>query len=55
MTGFISRETQPRPQGFSLKKLREKPWGRGCVKPGDAVAKCRLFSQGTEEAGNIHS
>ena len=21
---------QPRPEGFSLKKLREKPWGRGC-------------------------
>ena len=24
--------SQPRPQGFSLKKwVREKPWGRGCV------------------------
>ena len=21
---------QPRPQGFSLNFLREKPWGRGC-------------------------
>ena len=24
------RTFQPRPQGFSLKKAREKPWGRGC-------------------------
>ena len=26
-------QSQPRPQGFSLKKwVREKPWGRGCTK-----------------------
>ena len=35
---IILHPTQPRPQGFSLKKwvgrpthLREKPWGRGCI------------------------
>ena len=36
--GFSSAhfpENQPRPQGFSLKKMggeRERPWGRGCRK-----------------------
>ena len=55
MTGFISRETQPRPQGALPWLWRKAPWGRGCGKPGDAVAKCRLFSEGTEEAENIYS
>ena len=26
---YTGGDTQPRPQGFSLKNLREKPWGRG--------------------------
>ena len=33
--GYSSQpENQPRPQGLSLKKnfLREKPWGRGCLR-----------------------
>ena len=33
--GYSSQpENQPRPQGFSLKRifLREKPWGRGCLR-----------------------
>ena len=40
--------TQPRPQGFSVKKwvgrpthfLREKPWGRGCAAQPFLVSSC---------------
>ena len=33
---------QPRPQGFSLKNvLREKPWGRGCLKWGRQACSTR--------------
>ena len=28
---------QPRPQGFSLKILWEKPWGRGWIRPCAAI------------------